>query len=317
MIAAILWLIFGFVVVIGGADRLVKGASSLAVLMKVPEIVIGLTVVAFGTSAPELVVNIISVVKGHSDIALGNVIGSNLFNLMLILGIVAVIYPIQIKRGTLRREIPFSLGVTLLLLVMGNDVFFGMGISNSMGILDGMILVLLFGGFLSYTHRLSKTYKPTGQEVHRFSMPVSILWVIAGLAGLVWGGKLVVENAVILATMLGVAQKVIGVTIVAMGTSLPELATCAVAAYHKRSDLVIGNVIGSNIFNILLILGASALIRPLNYNTAFNHDLLILSGATLLLVVMVYLPNRKQIDRWNGLVLLLGYVAYMMWLLKG
>ncbi len=315
MIVSILLLLLGFALVIVGADRLVKGASSLASIMKVPEIVIGLTVVAFGTSAPELIVNIVSSAQGHGDIVFGNVIGSNIFNLLLILGVAGLVRAIPIRKSTLYREIPLSLFVAVVLYILVNDSIFNSASQNVLSLGDGLILLVLFAFFMFYTHRLSKG-EAEKESIHLYTWWLSLIWILAGLVALVFGGKLVVNHAVNLAGMIGISQKVIGLTIVAAGTSLPELATSIVAAYHKRPDIAIGNVIGSNIFNILFILGISAVIRPTAYNPAFNLDIIVLVVSTLALILLIALPHRHSFRSWKAAIFLMGYTAYLVYMIN-
>ena len=230
MLLSILLLIAGFAILILGAEGLVRGASSLGVLLKVPQIVIGLTVVAFGTSTPELVVSVFGAVKGAGGIVFGNVIGSNLLNLLLILGITAIVKPVKIRKKSLKREIPLSLLATMLLFFMVNDRMFGNDGIDLLGRSEGLVLLTLFGIFIGYTHWLSsRGEEAESGHIKTYSVGLSILMVLAGLGALTWGGRMVVDNATLLAATLGVSQKVIGLTIVALGTSLPELATCVVA----------------------------------------------------------------------------------------
>jgi len=314
---SILLLICGFAIVILGAEGLVRGASSLGVLLKVPQIVIGLTVVAFGTSTPELVVSLFSAAKGHGGIVFGNVIGSNLFNLLLILGLTAIVKPIRIRKSSLRIDIPISLLAAMLLFFMVNDRMFSADVRDLLSRSEGLILLTLFGIFLGYTHWLSSRGEAAEHgEIRSYSIWLSILMIAAGLAGLVLGGKLVVEKAVLLAEALGVSQKVIGLTIVAMGTSLPELATCVVAALKGHSDIAVGNVVGSNIFNVLLILGASATVKPAAYELGFNADLVLLCLSTLLLIGLAYLKPRYHFNRVKGWGFVACYAVYMLWLLS-
>ncbi len=317
MIISILLLLCGFAVVIMGAEGLVRGASSLGILLKVPQIVIGLTVVAFGTSTPELVVNLFSSVQGHGAIVFGNVIGSNIMNLLLILGLAAIIKPLTIRKHSLRIEIPLSLMATLLLAFLVNDRLGGPDDINLLSRTDGLVLLTLFGIFLGYTHWISSRGEAAESgQVKIYSIWLSIMMIAGGLTGLILGGRLVVNHAVLLAEALGVSQKVIGLTIVAVGTSLPELATSVVAALKGHSDIAVGNVIGSNIFNILLILGVSAVIRPALYETSFNYDILILSLCTLLLIGLIYLRPRHKFNRWKGWCFVGLYIVYLVWLVR-
>lgn len=308
MIIPILLVVAGFVSLIFGANWLVDGASALAKKYKVSDLVIGLTIVAFGTSAPELVVNSIASVKGYSDIVLGNIVGSNNFNLFIILGLSGLILPIKVQSSTAWKEIPISLFVSVLLLFLLNDfVFTGTSYSSR---LDGLIMLVLFFLFLYYVFNQMKN-DPQTVTIENQKSTVKIWGLITiGLGGLILGGQLVVVNSVEIANALGVSEKIIGLTIVAAGTSLPELVTSIVAATKKNSDIAIGNVIGSNIFNILLILSISSIIRPIEYNPKFNLDLLILIGGTVFLFTSMLTGQRKRLDRWEAGILFGFYIIY-------
>lgn len=312
MIIATLLIISGFVSLIYGANWLVDGASSLAKKNNVSDLVIGLTIVAFGTSAPELVVNSVASFNGLSDIVFGNIIGSNNFNLFIILGISGLIYPIAVQSSTAWKEIPVSLFVALLLLLLANDLFIDQNPEISR--VDGMILLI---GFICFVYYVFTQLKQEKVEVIAYEEKSNNkIWglVIFGIAGLIIGGKLVVDNSIEIATELGVSQKIIGLTIIAAGTSLPELVTSIVAALKKNSDIAIGNVIGSNIFNVLLILSISSFLNPIKYNPNFNQDLLILIGGTVFLMIAMFTGKRKKIDRWEALVLLSFYLIYTTYL---
>lgn len=307
---SILLLVVGLFLLVKGADWMVAGASSLAKKYKVSDLAIGLTVVAFGTSAPELVVNVFGAYNGYEDIVFGNVIGSNNFNLFIILGIAGLIMPISVKSSTVWKEIPLSLLAVLLLLFLANNLFFTQGTGLSR--IDGIILLIFFLFFIYYVYSQLKTDEISVEQPGKVISGIRIwVYILIGLGGLVFGGKLVVDHAVQLATMLGVSDKIIGLTIVAAGTSLPELATSLVAAIRKNNDIAVGNIVGSNIFNIFLILGVSSLIRPLDYNPVFNRDLLVLGGGTIFLFFSMFSGGRKKLDRWEAGLLLLVYVFYM------
>ncbi|TRX48414.1 calcium/sodium antiporter [Fulvivirga sp. M361] len=300
---------------IKGAGYLVEGASALAKRFNVSELAIGLTIVALGTSAPELVVNVLSGINGHSEVVFGNVIGSNIFNLFLILGVSGTIYPLVVQKTTVVRELPFSLFITLVLYFLLNDTIFSPNASPTSSTFDGIILITLFGLFLAYIFTSMKNDELEKNEVVKSFSSFGIAWrIIIGLIGLGLGGKLVVDNAVEIANVYGVSQKLIGLTIVAAGTSLPELATSAIAAYKRQADIAIGNVIGSNIFNILLVLGLTTLITPLDYNPVLNTDIYILLGGTVLLLLFMFTINKKKLDRWESLLYLLTFIAYMVYL---
>lgn len=312
MIIPILLVAAGFVSLIFGANWLVEGASALAKKYKVSDLVIGLTIVAFGTSAPELVVNSIASVKGYSDIVLGNIVGSNNFNLFIILGLSGLILPIKVQSSTAWKEIPISLFASILLLFLLNDfVFTGTSYSSR---LDGLIMLVLFFLFLYYVFNQMKN-EPQAVTTENQKSALKIWGLITiGLGGLILGGQLVVVNSVEIANALGISEKIIGLTIVAAGTSLPELVTSIVAAAKKNSDIAIGNVIGSNIFNILLILSISSIIRPIEYNPKFNLDLLILIGGTVFLFTSMLTGQRKRLDRWEAGILFGFYIIYTAYL---
>ncbi len=314
MLIPILFIVLGFVLLIKGADWMVDGSSALAKKYNVSDLVIGLTIVAFGTSAPELVVNSLASLDNHSDIIFGNVIGSNIFNLFVILGIVGLISPIVVKSSTVWNEIPISLGALVVMYFLCND-FFGVG-TNILSRWDGLILIGLFAMFLYYIFRQLKS----NQEM--LEIPVQLMsnfkitgLIIAGLVGLVIGGKLVVDYAIVIANTLGVSQKIIGLTIVAAGTSLPELSTSVVAAFKKNSDIAIGNVIGSNIFNILLILSVSSFIQPVTFDPKFNFEIYLLAGGTLLLFLAMFSGIKKRLDRWEAGILFGIYIGYSYYLI--
>lgn len=319
MLIAILLLLVGFVILIKGADFLVNGASSAAKKFGISNLAIGLTVVAFGTSAPELVVNVISAVNGNTDAAFGNIIGSNNFNLLFILGVAGIIYPLVVQKNTVRFEVPLSLLAVLVLYLLVNDNrLWGTPESeNILSRIDAFILLGFFGLFMMYVYRTMKNTNDLGEgeQIKIYSTGMSIGMVILGLAMLVGGGKLVVDNAIDIAHYYGLSEKLIGLTILAAGTSLPELATSCVAAYRKNTDIAIGNVVGSNIFNIFFILGITGVIRPLPYSIAFNFDVYILSGATLLLMIFMFTLNQSKLDRWEAVLLFMAYITYTVYLI--
>lgn len=317
MLISVLIIVAGFVLLIKGADWLVTGASALAKKHNVSDLVIGLTIVSFGTSAPELVVNTVASINHHSDIVFGNILGSNVVNLFLILGLSGLIYPITVHSNTVWREIPISILAVIVLFVLSNG--FIMTGANVLSRIDGVILLAFFAGFLYYIFLQMKADRLDLEEENLKQMTNLKIWVliIVGLAGLVLGGKLVVDNAIKIATLLGVSEKIIGLTIVAIGTSLPELMTSVVAALKKNSDIAIGNVIGSNIFNIFLILSVSSLINPVQFNPSFNTELYLLAGGTLVLFIAMFTGGRKKLDRWEGAVLLGIYLLYTGWLVAG
>lgn len=313
MIIPLLLLILGFVLLIKGADWLVKGAAAVARKKKVSDLAVGLTVVAFGTSAPELVVNTFAAYDKHYDLVLGNIIGSNIFNLFAILGLTGIITSIKVQASTARKEIPFSFLALLVLFIMTNDFFSD---SQKVSRFDGILLLLMFVYFLYYVFKqLGKNViVDTIEEKHLPDYRTALL-IIVGLTGLIIGGRLVVINAEKLALAWGMSEKVIGLTIVAMGTSLPELATSVIAAYRKNNDIAVGNIIGSNIFNIFLILGASAIIEPVIFNSRFNMDMYVLAAGTILLFAMMFTGKKNLLDRWEALILFLLFVSYTTYLI--
>ncbi|MDP2237502.1 MAG: calcium/sodium antiporter [Bacteroidales bacterium] len=313
MIYNILLMSGGLILLIFGADWLVSGASAIAKKLKVSDLAIGLTVVSFGTSAPEFVVNTFAAYQGNADIVYGNVIGSNNFNLFIILGIAGIITPLTVQSSTVWKEIPISLLAALVLLFLANDSFYSNS-ENILGHFDGIVLFAFFALFLIYVYKQLRTeVNTTAMEKQR---PVFVLigLILLGLTGLVAGGRLVVTSAVEIATLLGVSEKIIGLTIVAAGTSLPELATSVVAAIKKNSDIAVGNIIGSNIFNIFLILSASSLIKPIAFNTSFNIDIYLLIGGTIFLFAAMFTGMKKKLDRWEAALLLVVYLGYTVWL---
>lgn len=325
----ILFLIGGLLLILLGANGLTDGASALAKRFNIPNIVIGLTIVAFGTSAPELAVSVSSALKGSADIAVGNVVGSNIFNALMIVGCTAMFAPIVVQRNTLLKEIPLCILASVALLVMGNDVLLDRAVENVIGITDGLILLCFMAIFLSYTFAIAKkapqplspeeggSSSTTEEETEIKDMPLwrSLLYIVGGLAGLIWGGQLFVDGASGVARSLGVSESVIGLTLVAGGTSLPELATSIVAALKKNPEIAIGNVVGSNLFNIFFVLGCSASITPLHLTGITNLDLLVLVGSSILLWLFGVFFGKRTITRVEGGVLMACYVGYTAWLI--
>lgn len=303
----VIWLLVGLGLIVLGADWLVEGASSIARKAGVSEFVIGLTIVGFGTSCPELVVSLTGALEGNADVAVGNVLGSNIFNVLFILGITALLCPVSMTADNRKRDIPETLLVTMLLLCFG--------MVNGLSRWEGALFLLLFALYIFASFRRGK---PSEEEEKVLSKPrklwLSILLVLAGLAGLIFGGNLFVDSATALARMLGVSDKFIAVTILAGGTSLPELATSLVAALKGRDQLALGNILGSNVFNILLILGSSALIIPLSFASVTYVDALALLLSVALLLLWAYTGRRERIDRWEGAFMLLLFGAYYYYL---
>jgi len=309
-------LIAGFVLLIKGADYLVIGASSLAKRLNFSELAIGLTIVAFGTSAPELVVNSISAFEGHSEMVFGNIIGSNIMNLLLILGTAGIIYPLSVQRSTVWKEIPFSLLVLVIFFVLANDVMLFDKPKNKIENWEAFVLLGIFVGFLSYVaFSLKEEITEEVSEIEQMNMGKTLLYTFGGLAGLALGGRMVVNNAVDIAEMFDVSQKLISLTIVAIGTSLPELATSIVASLRKKSDIAVGNIVGSNIFNVMLIIPISTLIKDLEYNTVFNIDLSIVIFSTVFLFVFMFTSKKSRLDRWESTLFLLSFIAYMVYVI--
>lgn len=314
MLLEIILLVVGFAVLIKGADLFVDGVSSLAVRMSVSQIVIGLTIVAFGTSAPELVINLFAAFSGKTEITLGNIIGSNIVNILLILGIAGLIRPLQTQKNTVWREIPFALLAVLVLMVMSNDLIFDNN-NNLLSRSDAIVLLLFFIIFITYSFAISKIESQDKPEFKELSGKIITIYLLLGITGLILGGQLVVNNAVKLAKGWGISDKLLGLTIMAIGTSLPELVTSAVAAYKNKSDIAIGNIIGSNIFNIFFILGMTALIKPLYFPAIMNLDLGILLLASILLFLTMFTGTKRSLDRWEAIVFLIIYFSYTGYLI--
>ena len=310
-------LIVGFVLLIKGADFLVDGASSIARRLQVSDLVIGLTVVAFGTSTPEFFVNIIASIKGDTDIAIGNVLGSNIANIFLILGVSSIIYPLTVTRGTVWKEIPFSLLAALVLGFVANDRLIDQSSASALTRIDGLVFLSFFIIFLYYSVNIAK--KIEGMEEHvpakLYGLGKSLLLVVVGLIGLGVGGKWIVDGAVHLALKSGISQSLVGLTIVAVGTSLPELATSAVAAHKRNVEIAVGNVVGSNIFNIFFVLGISSIIKPLPFQTRNNIDIVAVILASLLLFASMFTGRKRLLDRWEGIIFLVLYVSYVIFLI--
>jgi cation:H+ antiporter len=316
MLLNFLWIIIGVTLVLWGADRLTEGASSLARRMKVPEIVIGLTIVAAGTSAPELFVSLVSALKGTPDMAVGNVVGSNIFNTLLIVGCAAMVAPMTISVTTVKKDIPFAVLASFMLLVVCMDEWQSASIGgNIITRLDGIMLLAGFALFMAYTFRVAMKKDTTQQTDETENMPVwkSLLFVVLGLGCLIFGSNLFVDSATDVARQLNISEGVIGLTIVAGGTSLPELATSVVAARKGQSAIAIGNVIGSNVFNILLILGLTATITPMQLEGITLVDLTVMMVS--ILVVWGFSYTKYTVARWEGVVLTIGFLSYMGWLL--
>ena len=310
----VLLLIGGLALIVFGADWLVDGASGIARRFGLSEFVIGLTIVGMGTSAPEMVVSFIGAFQGNADIAIGNVVGSNIMNTLLILGVTALILPMAITPSNWKRDIPMNILITVLLIVLGLEyTVFHIG-TNGLSRWDGGILIALFIGYMILSFKGNKPDEEDSPAKQR-SIWMCLLLVVAGIAGLAFGGKLFVNNATELAHALGVSDKFIAITILAGGTSMPELATCVVAAAKKKGQLALGNIIGSNVFNILLILGGSALISPLSFDHITYVDLGVLLVSALVLLTSGFVGRKKVIDRLDGGLFVLIWAAYMAYLI--
>lgn len=322
MILEIIYLVGGLALILVGANALTDGSSAIARRWGVSELVIGLTIVAFGTSAPELVISVMSAARGATQLAIGNVVGSNIFNILAIIGVVAMVRPIRVAQSTMSNEIPMALLAAVALLIIGNGPMLGSGGVPQINRVDSLLLLLFFAIFMRYTfHQARKqTELESPSEPDNRSRAMSPLkawaWVIGGLAMLVGGGDLFVDGASALASRLGVSQAIIGLTIVAAGTSLPELATSVVAARKGKSDLAIGNVVGSNIFNIFLVAGLSGTVRPLQFGSIGNIDLLTLTLSSLLFLAMARWGGTRIITRSEGALLVVLYVAYTVYLIS-
>lgn len=303
MLLSIILLIVGFTLLVKGADFFVEGASALALKLKIPQIIIGLTIVAMGTSAPEAGVSITSAIKGIEGITIGNVIGSNIANVLLILGVTGVITALPIKKNTIKYEIPFTCFISGLMLLMGYYFHY---ITR----LCAIVFILLFIVFLIYLLKIAKNVEEVSESASKLSVIKIILFIIIGILGLIYGSDFTVNSAIDIAHRIGVSDRIIGLTIVAIGTSLPELVTCAIAGIKKQADLAIGNIVGSNIFNILFVLGLTGIIKPIKFDSAFYTDGLIMLFSIMLL--FVYTVKKQRLSRLQGISFLLFYIAYMI-----
>ena len=315
MLLQITILIVGLVLVVLGAQWLVNGASSVARRFGVSEFVIGLTIVGFGTSMPELVVSVTGAIEGLSDVSLGNVVGSNIFNTLLILGLTALLVPVGITSDNKKRDIPLALAASLLLVLYGmRHTLFGIGTHDGITLLGGILFLLLFAGYVVLCFKKNKPDEETEAEVKKTSLPLAMVLCLLGIGGLIGGGRMFVTGATEIARALGVSEKFIAITILAGGTSMPELVTCVVAAFKKKNQLALGNVLGSNVFNILLILGASATIHPITFGSIGIVDMGVLLLSVLLLWFFAKTGEGSQISRVEGVLLLALFVAYYIYL---
>ena len=298
-----------------GSDWLVDGASGIARRYGISEFVIGMTIVGIGTSMPELVSSVLSAVGGHGDMALGNVTGSNICNVLLILGVTALISPIGFTRSNIRKDMPFALFVSLFLLLVLYNGLSLQGEAPGISRVDGLLLLLLFVVFMADSFRSARN--GAGEEdsdAKPMPMGKALLWIVSGLAGLVFGGSLFVDHTVSIAGRFGVSEAFISITLMAVGTSLPELATCVVAALKGKNQLALGNIIGSNVFNILLIIGASAVISPFGIESISTIDMVMVAVSVVMLWLAAFTGRRYRLDRWEGIVLLLTYAGYIAYL---
>lgn len=314
MTIQILILLAGLLLILFGANFLVDGSSSIAKKLGLSEFVIGLTVVGIGTSTPEMVVSFMSSFQGKADMAIGNIVGSNIFNTMTILGITALITPLAITKSNLKRDIPLNIGVTLLLILLGmNLTIFGKG-QDQLCRLDGVLLLAVFVWYMWISFK-SDTPDEEESNTKEYSVFMSVVFILGGLAGLIFGGRLFVNSATELAKLFGVSDKFIAITVMAAGTSMPELATCVVAALKGRGQLALGNILGSNISNIVLILGGAALISPLSFTGMTTVDLGALLLCSVFILASAYMFRKKQLDRFEGIILVLMEAAYMWYLI--
>ena len=313
-----LFLVGGLALILLGANGLTDGAAAVAKRFNISDLVIGLTIVAFGTSAPELVISTMAALGGSAEMAIGNVVGSNIFNVLMIIGVTAMVMPIQVGQGTLSKEIPLVVLASFALAFMANDIWLDGGVSNIISRIDGLILLAFFLIFLRYTFAIAHSGGDEGEGEKIKEMPIwkSALFILGGLAGLIYGGQLFVDGASGIASSLGVSESIIGLTIVAGGTSLPELATSVTAALKKNSGIAIGNVIGSNLFNIFFVLGCSASISPLPMGGITNFDMAVLIGSAILFWIVGWFFKKRTITRVEGALLVACYIAYTVYLIS-
>lgn len=311
MLQHYLFFVFGFVALIAGAQALVSGASSIGVRLKVSQMIMGLTVVALGTSLPELMVNIFASVQGNSDLALGNILGSNITNTLLVVGVTAIIIPLSMSKTTFFRDIPFSLFVIVILFLLANDQIFSR--PDSISRMDGLILLIFFGIFIYFTFFKGNKAVPLMQQpVVVIPIRRSIIYIVTGAVGLYFGGKWIVDGALVIASKIGISETAMGLTLVAGATSLPELVTSIIASRKSNADMALGNAIGSNILNVLLVLGITALIRPIAFSPHLNVEIGLVFLSGLLLLVFAYFGKTKRsLNRVEGIFLVLLYIAFI------
>lgn len=314
----ILFLVGGLALILLGANGLTDGAAAVAKRFQISDLVIGLTIVAFGTSAPELVISTMAALGGNADMAIGNVVGSNIFNVLAIIGVTAMVMPIKVGEGTMSKEIPLVILASFVLAFFANDVLLDGDASNVISRIDGLVLLGFFMIFLRYTFAIARNggEESEGEKIKEMPIWKSVLFILGGLVGLIYGGQLFVDGASGVASSLGVSESIIGLTIVAGGTSLPELATSVTAALKKNSGIAVGNVIGSNLFNIFFVLGCSATISPLPMGGINNIDMLVLVGSTILFWIVGWFFKKRTITRVEGALLVACYVAYTVFLIS-
>ncbi|PIZ55918.1 sodium:proton exchanger [bacterium (Candidatus Torokbacteria) CG_4_10_14_0_2_um_filter_35_8] len=309
----------GIILLIKGANLLVDGSSSLAKKLGVSPLIVGLTIVAFGTSMPELVVSLLSTIKGTPQVVLGNIIGSNIANILLILGVTSIIWPIQIKRSVIRREIPFSILAALVLIIATNDYFTDPTQTSNLLKTEGLLMLCFFGIFLYYIVEFALKEKnhiiKHRIEIQEYKTSISSLMILGGLVGLFFGGKWTVEGAVTIARVIGMSEFAISATIVAIGTSLPELVTAITAARKKQVDLVVGNIIGSNIFNIFFVLATTASVASILIPSFINTDLIFLLAISCLFFIFMFIGKKRKLERWQGIIFVILFVCYNIFLI--
>ena len=312
-----LFLVGGLALILLGANGLTDGAAAVAKRFHISDLVIGLTIVAFGTSAPELVISCMAALGGSADMAIGNVVGSNVFNVLAIIGVTAMVMPIKVGEGTLSKEIPLVVLASMMLAFCANDVLLDGGSANVISRIDGLVLLGFFMIFLRYTFAIARngSEEAEGEKIKEMPIWKSVLFILGGLVGLIYGGQLFVDGASGIASSLGVSESIIGLTIVAGGTSLPELATSVTAALKKNPGIAVGNVIGSNLFNIFFVLGCSSTIAPLSMGGINNVDMLVLVGSAVLFWIVGWFFKKRTITRVEGGLLVACYVAYTAYLI--
>ncbi|MBD8067399.1 calcium/sodium antiporter [Bacillus sp. PS06] len=310
-------LIIGFALLIKGADYFVEGSSNIATLLKIPPLLVGLTIVALGTSSPEATVSILAALEGSADVAVGNVVGSNIFNITFVIGLTALLNPLKVESTTIRKEIPFTLLASVALLVLMADIFLQNASSNLITRSDGLIFLLFFSVFMYYIIEIALNSRDTKSEnptVHKKgAWGKNIFFTILGLAAIIYGGNLVVKSSTEIALALGMSQTLVGLTIIAVGTSLPELITSVTASIKKQSEIALGNIVGSNIFNILFVLGTTSIISPLPVDSKIFSDVLFMIAFTI--VLLVFSISRSRVGRYEGMTLAIAYIVYMVYII--